>query len=114
MKRGEVYWNDRDEPLRGNKPGYYVVVGRQFFRDYPKMQTVMCAPVYSQVLGADTEVIIDISEGVRHRSSVRCDLLTQIEKSRLVRLVGRLTASQVGELNQAIARGAALDEPYDL
>ena len=113
MRRGDVYWNDRSEQARGNKPGFYVVVGRSFARNFPLLQTVTCAPIYSEVLGIDTEVVVDVDVGVRHRSSVRCDLLMQVDKQRLTRRVGRLAADQVAQLNQAIVRGTALDESYD-
>lgn len=78
MKRGDVFWNDHADPLRGSKPGYYVIVGRRFVRDYPMLRTITCAPVHSEVLGTDTEVVIDTTAGVHHRSSVRCDLLMQV------------------------------------
>lgn len=57
--------------------------------------------------------MIDESVGVKHTSSVRCDLLMQVEKQRLTRCVGRLSAEQVAQMNLAIIRGAALDEAYD-
>lgn len=102
MKRGEVYYCDQARVERGGKTGYYVVVSRNFIADYPGVATVVGAPVYSQVLGIDTEVVIGPEQGVLQPSSVRCDLLTLLLKERL-RRVGQLSEVQIPVLDQALA-----------
>ena len=71
MRRGEVYRSDSAEPERGGKPDYYVVVSRSFIAEHERIETVVCAPVYSEVLGIPTEVVIDAFHGVRHHSAIR-------------------------------------------
>jgi mRNA-degrading endonuclease toxin of MazEF toxin-antitoxin module len=100
--RGELYRVKDKEPLRGNKPGYYVVVSRNFVATSELVSTVICAPVYSEYLGLETEVAIDESDGVAHPSSVRCDFLMLMSKERLQHLVGRLSGARMKALDRAL------------
>lgn len=109
MTRGELYRSAHAAPERGDKPGYYVVVGRVFVAENDRISTVVCAPVYSEVLGIPTEVVLERSDGVRHRSAVRCDFLMLMFKHNLTRFVGRLAETRRGELDRALA--IALDLP---
>jgi mRNA interferase MazF len=95
--------------LRGHKPGYYVVVARNFIATAEEIETVVCAPVYSTWRNLETEVVINPVDGVDHTSSVRCDFLMLLRKDRLQHLVGSLSASKLAELNRALA--VALDLP---
>jgi len=103
VRRGEVYRSGSVEPERGDKPGYYVVVSRNFIAEHERIETVVCAPVYSEVLGIPTEVVIDASHGVRHHSAIRCDFLMLMFKRRLTRFVSTLSAGKIQELNRALA-----------
>lgn len=103
MRRGEIYRSDAERPERGNKPGYYVVVSRAFVAEHEPIETVICAPVYSQVLGIPTEVPVDETHGVRHLSGIRCDSLTLMFKRRLTRYVATLPAEKMIELDRALA-----------
>lgn len=49
---------------RGYKPGFYVVVSRSFIARHDDVSTVICAPVYSQVLGLITEVVLGTEDGL--------------------------------------------------
>jgi mRNA interferase MazF len=108
VTRGEIY-RAGPEAERGDKPGYYVVVSRSFVASHQGIETVVCAPVYSEVLGIATEVVIDADHGVRHRSAIRCDFLMLMFKRRLTRLVTMLPAGKMRELDRALA--VALDLP---
>jgi mRNA interferase MazF len=92
---------------RGDKPGYYVVVSRGFIADNDDISTVICAPVYGEVLGLATEVVVGPEEGIPRSSAVRCDFLMLMFKSRLTGRTGVLSELKVQELNRALAR--ALD-----
>ena len=71
MTRGEVYRTAERSPERGGKPGFYVVVSRGFIAENEDVSTVICAPVYSQVLGLSTEVVVGQAEGLpEYRRSV--------------------------------------------
>jgi mRNA interferase MazF len=109
LNRGEI-WKTRDRlPERGGKPGFYVVVSRQFVAENPDISTVVCAPVYSEILGISTEVVIGPDAGLPRVSAVRCDFLALMFKRRLSTFVGSLSAFQVEELNRALA--VSLDLP---
>lgn len=109
MTRGEIYrTRDRLAERRG-KPGFYAVVSRAFVVENDDVSTVVCAPVYSQILGLTTEVIVGPSDGLPRTSAIRCDFLTLIFKSKLTQFVGTLTPEKMGELNHALA--VALDLP---
>ena len=109
MNRGEI-WRTREKlPERGSKPGFYVVVSRRFIAENPDISTVVCAPVYSEILGISTEVVIGPDAGLPRPSAVRCDFLALMFKRKLSTFVGSLSPFQVEELNRALA--ISLDLP---
>jgi mRNA interferase MazF len=107
VTRGEVYRTADRSPERGGKPGYYVVVSRAFIAESDNVSTVICAPVYSQVLGLSTEVVVGPEEGLPRTSAVRCDFLALMFKRKLTGFVASLPPRKLAELNRALA--AALD-----
>lgn len=108
MNRGEIYRSDDRIPERGGKPGFYVVVSRPFIVHNPDVATVVCAPVYSKILGISTEVLAGPEEGLPRVSAIRCDFLTLLFKSKLAHLVGRIRPGRMPELNVALARALGL------
>ena len=109
MNRGEI-WKTRERlPERGGKPGFYVVVSRQFVAENPDISTVVCAPVYSEILRISTEVVIGADAGLPRVSAVRCDFLALMFKRKLSTFVGSLSKFQIVELNRALA--VSLDLP---
>jgi mRNA-degrading endonuclease toxin of MazEF toxin-antitoxin module len=109
VNRGDVYRVSDRLPARGGKPGYYVVVSREFVVQNDRISTVVCAPVYGELAGASTEVVIGPESGIPRLSAVRCDFVALLFKSSLTRRVGRLSEAKIAELNGALAR--ALDLP---
>jgi mRNA-degrading endonuclease toxin of MazEF toxin-antitoxin module len=107
VTRGEIYRTDERAPERAGKPGFYVVVSRSFIAENEDVSTVVCAPVYSQVLGLSTEVVVGPGEGLPRVSSVRCDFLALMFKRKLTTFVASLPPRKVEELNRALA--VALD-----
>ena len=63
MKRGEIYRTQQKIPERGHKPGFYVVVSRDFIAGNDDVSTVLCAPVYREVLGLRSEVVVGVEDG---------------------------------------------------
>jgi mRNA-degrading endonuclease toxin of MazEF toxin-antitoxin module len=102
VKRGEIYRTQEKVPERGNKPGFYVVVSRDFVAGNDDISTVMCAPVYREALGLRSEVIIGPGDGVPQESSIRCDFLTLIFKRKLTHFVATLSEEKQVELNSAL------------
>ena len=107
MRRGEVYRTRERVPERGDKPGFYVVVSRNFVARNDDVSTVICAPVYGEILGLTTEVVVGPEDGLPRTSAVRCDFLTLMFKSKLTHFVSTLSATKLAELNHALAH--ALD-----
>ncbi len=107
MTRGEIYRTWDRAPARGHKPGFYVVVSRPFIAAHDDVSTVICAPVYGEIIGLDTEVLVGPAEGLPRDSAIRCDFLSLLFKRKLTTLVGRLPPAKIGELNAALA--VALD-----
>ena len=109
MTRGEIYRTGERVPERGDKPGFYVVVSRPFIAENDDVSTVVCAPVYSQVLGLSTEIVVGPEEGLPRVSSVRCDFLALMFKRKLTTLVASLPPRKLAELNRALAIALDLD-----
>ena len=105
--RGEIYRTRERIPERGGKPGFYVIVSRAFVADNDDVSTVICAPVYSEVLGLTTEVVLGADDGLPRTSAARCDFLTLMFKNRLTQFIATLSPRKVRELNRALV--AALD-----
>jgi mRNA interferase MazF len=111
VTRGEVYRTRERIPERGGKPGFYVIVSRPFIAENEDVSTVVCAPVYSEVLGLTTEVVVGTADGLPRTSAIRCDFLTLMFKSRLTHFVASLSVGKLRELNQALAVALALESP---
>jgi mRNA interferase MazF len=111
VTRGEVYRTAERSPERGDKPGFYVVVSRRFIAENEDVSTVVCAPVYSRILGISTEVILGPDEGLPRTSAVRCDFLALMFKKRLTTLAGALSPAKTADLDRALA--IALDLRHD-
>ena len=102
MNRGEIYRTRDKIAERGGKPGFYVIVSRDFIADNPDIDTVICAPIYSEVLGIKSEVVISKEDGLPRTCAIRCDFLMLLFKSKLTTFVASLNPRKVQELNQAI------------
>lgn len=109
MKRGEIYRTREKVPERGYKPGFYVVVSRDFVASNDDISTVVCAAVYSEILGLRSEVVLGIEDGLPHECSTRCDFQTLMFKRKLTNFVGTLSAGKVRELNRALRYALELE-----
>lgn len=107
MKRGNLFRVYKPTKQDPKKFRVFVVVSRQTVID-SQFSTVICAPVYSHYDGLSTQVPIGIEEGLKHDSSVYCDDLVSLPKSRLTDFVGSLSFAKIVELNQALAIALAL------
>ena len=67
------------------------------------VSTVICAPVYSQVLGLSTEVVVGPEDGLPRMSAVRCDFLALMFKRKLTGFVASLPPRKLSELDRALA-----------
>ena len=110
MKRGEIYRTRERLAERGDKPGFYVIVSRSFIAESEDVSTVVCAPVYGEVLGLTTEVELGPEDGLPRTSALRCDFLTLMFKTKLTQFVATLSPRKLVALNRALAQ--ALDLPF--
>ena len=102
MKRGEIYRTREKTSERGYKPGFYVVVSRDFIAENEDIATVICAPIYSEILGIRSEVSLGVEDGLRRESAIRCDFLTLMFKRKLTQFVTSLSRAKLAELNHAL------------
>ena len=103
MSRGEIYRTSERVPERGHKPGFYVVVSRDFIAANEDVTTVVCAPIYRDALGLRSEVLLSREDGLPHDSSIRCDFLALLFKRKLTQFVAALSAAKQNELNRALS-----------
>ena len=108
MKWGEIYRTRERVSERGHKPGFYVVVSRDFIAGNEDVSTVVCAPVYGEVLGLRTEVAIGPEDGVPRQSAIRCDFLALMFKKKLTGFVATLAEGKQMELKQALLHALQL------
>ena len=108
MNRGEIYRTRDRIAERGDKPGYYLIVSRPFIAENDDVSTVVCAPIYGEILGLGTEVVVGPEEGIPRASAVRCDFLMLMAKIKLTAFVGSLDDSKVARLDHALKIALAL------
>jgi len=109
VKRGEIYRTAERVPERGHKPGFYVIVSRDFIAGNDDVSTVICAPIYREALGLKSEVLIGSEEGLPQDSSIRCDFLMLMFKRKLTHFVTTLSERRQRELQRALAYALQLN-----
>ena len=108
MRRGELYRVDRAHAREPKRSRVFVVVSRQALID-SRFSTVVCAPVYSARHGLTTQVEVGPDEGLRHDSSVHCDELVSLPKSRLTRYVGSLGTAKLRQIDAALLAALGIE-----
>lgn len=103
MRWGEIYRTKEKISERGHKPGFYVVVSRDFIAGHDDIATVICAPIYHEALGLRSEVVVGVADGVPRESAIRCDFLALMFKAKLTGFVATLSPVRQDELRQALA-----------
>jgi len=101
VKRGDLYRVAHPSAQDPRRFRVFVVVSRHVLIE-SKFSTVICAPVYSVHDGLSTQVAVGESEGLKHASSIHCDELVSIPKSKLTNYVGSLSPEKIQALNQAL------------
>jgi mRNA interferase MazF len=109
MRRGELYrvpHPSADDPKRHR---VFVVVSRQVVID-SRFSTVICAPIYTVHDGLSTQVPAGQDEGLKHDSSIHCDELVSLPKSKLTNYVGALSSRKMQLLDEALKIALSLNE----
>jgi mRNA interferase MazF len=109
VRRGELFrvtHPSADDPKRQR---VFVIVSRQVVID-SRFSTVICAPVYSAHDGLSSQVPVGPDEGLKHASSIHCDVLISLPKTRLTNYIGTLSPQKLQLLNEALKIALHLDE----
>jgi mRNA interferase MazF len=101
VKRGELYRVSKPNKQDTKNFRVFVIAGRQEVIE-SSYSTVICAPVYSNCLGIETEVETGIDESLKHHSCIRCDELFSLHKSVLTNFIGELSSDKLQQLNKAL------------
>ena len=101
MRRGDLYRVYKGTSHDPKKFRVFVIVSRQVLID-SRYSTVICAPIYTTYDGLSSQVIVGIEEGLKHESSIHCDELVSIPKSRLSHFVGSLSVEKLHQLDKAL------------
>jgi len=101
MRRGDLYRVARPPGQDPKRFRVFVLVSRQALID-SRFSTAVCAPVFSARHGLSTQVDVGQDEGLLHESSVHCDELVSLPKSRLTHFVGCLDAEKIEALDDAL------------
>ena len=79
----------------------FVVVSRPALIE-SRFSAVICAPIYTRRDGIETQLDVGTEAGLKHESSVHCDELVSVVKSRLTDYVGALSRGQLDRLARAL------------
>ncbi len=101
IAQGEIWWGE----LPDEKPRPFLVLTRQ--RAIERLTAVMVAPITTRVRGLNSEVALNVTEGLRRDSGASLDNVRTIDKVFLTRRVGRLSAGRWHEVCEALR--AAID-----
>jgi len=107
VKRGELYRVYKGTTRDPKSSRVFVVVSRQVLID-SRFSTVVCAPVYSAHHGLSTQVEVGVDDGLKHSSSIHCDELVSIPKSKLTDYIGSLSAAKLTLLDAALKNALEL------
>jgi mRNA interferase MazF len=99
VKRGELYRLYKGTTRDPKSSRVFVVVSRQVLID-SRFSTVVW--VYSAHHGLSTQVEVGVDDGLKHSSSIYCDELVSIPKSKLTDYIGLLPASKLTLLDAAL------------
>ena len=106
LNRGDIWTYRLSRP---DKRRPVLVLTRQ--EVIPLLHTVMVAPVTSTIRGAPSEVIVGVAHGLKHDSAVNLDHIQTVDRSRLVRYVGRLGPADMREVCRRLAVATGCDVP---
>lgn len=109
MKRGDLYWVRRVNPLDPRDSRVFVVVSRQTLID-SAFSTVCCVPVYSRWDELSTQVPLGVESGLKHDSSIHCDEVLSLPKTMLTDYIGALDPAHMTEVDHALKIALSLED----
>ncbi len=108
MRRGDIFLVKQGTKSDPRKQRAYAIVSRAALIE-SNFSTVICAPIFSNFEGLQTQVIVGEPNGLKNPSAVLCDYLVSIEKAKLTNYVGALNSAQMKELNTALSTALGLE-----
>lgn len=78
------------------------MVSRTFIAENDDIATAVCAPIYGEILGIRSEIVVGTEDGLPRESSIRCDFLMLMFKRKLTRFVAALPAVRMKKLDTAL------------
>lgn len=109
MNRGDLYRIYKPNARDPKRFRVFVIVSRQVTVD-SSFSTVICAPIYTNCSGLETQVEVDVEEGMKHHSCICCDELVSFPKSMLTDFIGQLSKQKLRELNRALKIALAVED----
>jgi mRNA interferase MazF len=114
VRRGDVFWADlvprsRSEQ-RGTRP--VIVVSHDGFNQTPAWRSVIVVPLTTSARRGRGPTVVALpagAGGLPAGSTALCHQVTTLDRAKLTRHLGALTAEQMNEVDRALA--AALDLP---
>jgi mRNA interferase MazF len=103
VRRGEIWWADMPAPV-GRRPA--VLLSRD--QAYAVRTSVTVVPITGRARGIPVEVPLRPGDGVPRAGVANADNVTTVEKSRLVRRIGRLAPDKLRALEDALRFALAL------
>jgi mRNA interferase MazF len=103
VRRGEIWWADLPAPV-GRRPA--VLLSRD--QAYAVRTSVTVVPITGRARGIPVEVPLRPEDGVPRACVANADNVTTVEKSRLVRRIGRLAPDKLRALEDALRFALAL------
>jgi mRNA interferase MazF len=107
LRRGDLFRVRRPGASDPKRSRVFAVVSRQTLID-SRFSTVVCAPVYTRRDGLATQVELGAEDGLKHESSIHCDALVSLPKSKLTDFVASLAPARMRAVDQALRVALAL------
>jgi len=101
LNRGDLYRVSHPSSRDPKRSRVFVIVSRQILIE-SNFSTVICAPVYTRHDGLSTQLSVGVTEGLKHDSSIHCDELVSLPKSKLTNFIGSLSEEKLFELNESL------------
>jgi mRNA interferase MazF len=102
VRRGDLYLVKKPGGGDPKRQRVFVVVSHQGLLD-TSYSTVICAPVYSNYHGLNTQVLVGKDEGLKAESAIHCDNLASIPRNALTDHKGTLSIEKLQHLDEALA-----------
>ncbi len=104
MKRGEIYWYTFKSP---DKRRPVLILTRSAI--IPYLNTVTIAPITSTIRDIPSEVLLTTDDGMGRECVVNFDNIQTVDKSKIGKLITRLSFERLEEVREAVYFALGLD-----